>query len=315
MNQQSLRIVGNLLDQAVATVGDPVFLRLTAELSDGDKANRIAEATRQVDLLRNGGMPAYDDELVDLFYVVQYQLSHVNLAYSMIRDAMSWRNLHNRGFITNASNLHVIDYGCGALAMRFGLILAVADAIGQGEAIREVRIDSLDPNVPLVQNGVAIWNSFVSLVQNNHSPHLNLLKAALATMPALFPDVYMGVPLKEIQRNPETDVWLSALHVIYEGPTGNEDDVRKNMAYLAKSLKPDTGFLTFHYGKRNAALRASPFEDAYQKAERNPASLFSNDIQPDRTTARLHWWNFRPSNWRVYWEWAPGTVVRTYQRL
>ena len=80
--------------------------------------------------------------------------------------------------------------------MRFGLILAVADAIGQGETIREVKIDSLDPNVPLVQNGVAIWNSFVSLVQNNHSPHLNLLKAALATMPALFPDVYHGRALE-----------------------------------------------------------------------------------------------------------------------
>ena len=35
----------------------------------------------------------------------------------------------------------------------------------------------------------------------------------------------------------------------------------------------------------------------------------------DFGTTRLHWWNFRPSNWRVYWQWAPGTVVQTYQRL
>ena len=314
MNQQSLMIVGNLLDQAVATVADPVFLRLTEGLDDDAKRHRIGEATKQLDLLRNGGMPAYDDELVDLFYVVQYQLSHVNLAYSVIRDAMSWRNLDNRGLTTRTSTLHVVDYGCGALAMRFGLILAVADAIERGETIQRVTIDSLDPNVPLVQNGVAIWNSFVGLIRNNNSPHLDAIKAAMATMPALYPDVHVRVPLKAIQRMPDTDVWLSALHVIYDGPTGNEQDVRDNMGYLTDLLEPDVGYLTFHFRKRDAALRASPFEAGYQTADRHPASLFLNSIPTNRTTARLHWWNFRPPSWRVYWEWAPGTQVRSYHR-
>lgn len=38
-----------------------------------------------------------------------------------------------KGDFTGTGKLHVVDFGCGALAMQFGVALAAADAIRDGQ--------------------------------------------------------------------------------------------------------------------------------------------------------------------------------------
>jgi hypothetical protein len=165
MDNPTKLIIADILDNAIASQGELIFQRLIAGATPEERDSRVVNARNSVDLLRKGGMPAYDDAMVALFYAIQYQLSHINLVYSMICDTVQRRNLRGNHLLTDMGALHVVDYGCGALTMRFGVIFAVADALQRGETIREVRIDSLDPNVPIVQLGVDVWNAFVHLVQ------------------------------------------------------------------------------------------------------------------------------------------------------
>ena len=251
---------------------------------------------------------------MSLFYAIQYQLSHINLVYSMICDLVQRRNLRNSRSLTETGALHVVDYGCGALTMRFGVILAVADALERGEAIQEVRIASLDPNVPIVQLGVEVWNTFVRQVQTRAEPQLNWMRMAIDTMDNARPEVHLRVPLNAIQRLQNADTWLSAIHVVYDEPQSNEDEVRENLVFLRESIEPVVGFLTTDDSKLQLMEAVSPFSEGYQRLPCRPVSQFTNTITTQRTTSKLHRWGFRPPNWRMFWGWSPGTVIRVYER-
>ena len=93
-------------------------------------------------MLRTLESPDYSDGMVALIYVVRYQLSHTNLAYSIIK-MMKEQAGSIKSTLTNTDSLQVVDFGCGSLAMQFGVALAVADVLEQGHTMSEVRIDSI----------------------------------------------------------------------------------------------------------------------------------------------------------------------------
>jgi hypothetical protein len=314
MDNPTKLIIADILDNAIASQGELIFQRLIAGATPEERDSRVVNARNSVDLLRKGGMPAYDDAMVALFYAIQYQLSHINLVYSMICDTVQRRNLRGNHLLTDMGALHVVDYGCGALTMRFGVIFAVADALQRGETIREVRIDSLDPNVPIVQLGVDVWNAFVHLVQTRAEGRLNWMRMAIDAMDNARPGVYLRVPLNAIQRIHDADAWLSAIHVVYGGPQSNENEVRENLAFLNESIEPVIGFLTSDDSKLQIMRGVSPFTNGYQSLPCRPLSQFTNNIPTHQTTSKLHNWGFRPPSWRVFWGWSPGTVMRAYER-
>ena len=167
--------VSRLLDNAIAKVGQSEFDRITDGMSPIEKLRWVNDARDSLDLLRCLESPDYADPMVALLYIARYQLSHINLAFSTLKAVQCQSGSSGR-MLTNTGRLHVVDFGCGALAMQFGVALAVADALEQGQVISEVRIDSIDTSRPMLDLGVRIWVEFRRLASKD--VRLEALKTA-----------------------------------------------------------------------------------------------------------------------------------------
>ena len=157
--------------------------------------------------------------------------------------------------------LHVVDLGCGALALRFGLVFAVAAALELGEDIDEVHIDSIDPNTAMAQMGVKIWNEFFSHVLSRRldDPSLKWVLDAISRLSQPVPTV-RNIRLKELKINPEAEFWITAIHAVYPN---NVEEINSSLVYLVSTNEPDVGILTGHnhVGQGELLQRASPYED------------------------------------------------------
>ena len=121
--------------------------------------NWLRQSEQNILQLRNGNdMPNYSDPMVVLWYAIQYQMRHINLAYTLIKDTTG-----NSG-LTDAGRLHVADFGAGCLAMQFGLALAVADALESGQDIAGVWLDAIDTGRPIMELGKRLWQVLASEV-------------------------------------------------------------------------------------------------------------------------------------------------------
>ena len=130
-------------------------------------AKGIETALRDLEGLQNGEIPYYDDKWLPLLYSTWYQPSHINLAYSMINE-IAKRRYPKRVVLTRNGKLHVVDFGCGTLAMQFGVALAAADAIQQGEPLTSIKIDLIDSSRPMIDFGLKIWSQFKNEVRRDH---------------------------------------------------------------------------------------------------------------------------------------------------
>ena len=82
--------------------------------------------------------PDYDDPWVALLYLTWYQPSQVNLAYTLSRRILGATNPFLSG------SLQIVDYGCGALAMLFGLALAAAETHQKDRPHPKITVDLID---------------------------------------------------------------------------------------------------------------------------------------------------------------------------
>ena len=243
-----LRAVAKALDRALVKVAKGEYQRLSENLSRGEIANGVKNALLELKKLQYGKMPCYDDEWVPLFYSTWYQPSHINLAYSMI-DAMIKQRGGN-STLTETGRLHVVDFGCGTLAMQFGVALAAADALQRGERIHSIRFDLIDHSQGMVDMGRKIWDQFKEEVGEDRQ--LALLGEACKLV--------KSETLEEGER-PEVcegeDRWVSAIHAVYEE---NEHEVKEDLASLECVAVPDAGFITSHKSSSCIADCVSPFK-------------------------------------------------------
>ena len=147
------------LRNAIVRVAEAEFKRLANGSDSREIASGIENALKSLKGLQSGIMPDYTDDWIPLFYSTWYQLSQVNLTFSMIRAMLDQRVSTNRT-LSIMDKLHVIDFGCGALAMQFGVALAVADALRLGQKISSIRVDSTDSSQEMVDIGIKIWDQF-----------------------------------------------------------------------------------------------------------------------------------------------------------
>ena len=153
MNDATKRAVTNALDNTLMAVVPHLYEHFEQyEMKRGRKiSDRVSYALKELAKLRGPDIPDYDDAGVALLYY-WYQPRQINLAYSLITSEAV-------GGITS-DRLRVIDFGCGALAMQFGVALAAADALEQGIPISEIRIDSIDSSKLMISVGENLWKQF-----------------------------------------------------------------------------------------------------------------------------------------------------------
>ena len=240
--------VAKALDKAIAKVARTEIRRLVKAKRKKRTARAIENALHSLAGLQNGEIPNYDDEWLALLYSTWYQPSHINLAYSMIK-AMAKQRDPEGAILAPTGKLHVVDFGCGTLAMQFGVTLAAADALQQGQTLTSIKIDLIDSSQPMIDFGLKIWRQFEKEVERNEQ------LARLSETCDLIRTKTLA-----IEENPKFyrrySRWISAMHVVY---CDNKDDVKKELHRLSKEMDPHVGFFTYHYRSSFLVKSVSPF--------------------------------------------------------
>ena len=155
--------ITTVLDQSIAKVAAREFGLLSEGLTKEEWSSSVHQSLNSLGGLQQSNPPNYDDPWIALFYSTWYQPGQIQLVHLLIDEQRKARG-DEQLLGSDHQILNVVDFGCGALAVRFGLVLAVAAALELGEDIDEVHIDSIDPNTAMAQLGVKIWNEFLSQV-------------------------------------------------------------------------------------------------------------------------------------------------------
>ena len=263
-------IISRVLDAAVAKAVESEFGRCTRGMTTAEKRQWVSKARDSLDLLRSLESPDYADKMVTLLYVVRYQVSHINLAYSVI-EAINGRP-EDDSLDRFASGLHVVDFGCGALAMQFGVALMIADALERGHRVSEIRIDSIDTSGNMLDIGLKIWAEFVSLISRD--ARLSALREACSLIQANFAT---HTDCGSIQKFSGALTWISALHIVYKS---NRNEVRNALSSLREAVAPKTALMTCYGDSRNPGnipllKDVSPFGGAYRLTQ-----LSSSQVAP-----------------------------------
>ena len=188
-------------------------------------------------------MPDYSDPMVVLWYTIQYQMRHINPAYTLIKDTTG-----NIG-LTDAGRLQVADFGAGCLAMQFGLALAVADALESRQDIAGVWLDAIDTSRPMMELGKKLWEEFAN--ESGHHTGLHFLtEAARLIQWHGFHEQHHSV-----RKFAGMNCWVSALHTLYEG---SESAVGSALSDLCDTLDPDRVLVTSYRGKLGLAEQVLP---------------------------------------------------------
>ena len=193
-------------------------------------------------------MPCYD-AWDALLYSTWYQPSQINLAYTLARKVTKDKNPLRSG----SGSLEVFDFGCGALAMQFGLALAAADTMKKYHTCPQLAVVSRDKNKPMHRIGKRLWRRFVDEIADEENyPELNALRQVCAALKV------------DDHGNSTATRWLTVLHVAY-GESAAE--VKKSLDARVRKKKPHMVLVTAGPGFDGWAY--SPDESAgYSRREK-----------------------------------------------
>lgn len=269
------------MDMAFANVLEDEFSRLTARMRSNQIEAWLYRSEQSISRLHNSGdMPDYSDPMVVLRYVILYQLGHINLAYTLIKNGQQGQGL------TDTGALQVVDFGAGTLAMSFGTAMAVADALADGENISAVRLDAIDTGRPMMDLGLKLWNEFGNETSRRYGME-PLTKATELIQHSLHDNCL------SVQKFGNSDCWLSSLHSLYDD---NEVAVRSALTTLCGILDPNLVALTCFAGKSDIANRVVPTGRNWQR-ERKPQLLFGGSIDSSHAAGVAFDRGFQPTTW------------------
>ena len=232
-------------------------------------------------MLRKGTPPDYNDDWVALFYLTWYQASQINLAHSLIEGMNQSRGCNN--FIANGTpSLHVVDFGCGALAMQFAIAWAAAEALENGANIKSIRIGSCDVAIPMVRLGQQLWREF-KLEISRYESLRTLSDVCEEVIRPRYGKPESGILFNTPRVNEER--WLSAIHTVYEN---NVEELRESLYQLAQDITPANGILSCHNDSNSKQLlhKATPFPDEFPYYSKSTESQI-DDWLPEVTQWRL----------------------------
>ena len=295
--------IADALDKAITTVAQQEFDRLTKDLNNEQIEEKVVGALISLRRLQSGDIPNYDEW--DALFYHWYQPSHINLAYSMIE----WSH-------ELSDQLHIVDFGCGALAMQFGVFLAAVDAIERGQPINEIKIDSIDTSQAMIDIGQKIWEQLKREIARN--PNLSYLDRAYEVIK---PIIQEKGDIERIGSAPHSNVWVSAIHAVYDD---NKNAVQQSLNSLVDRLNPDVCFTSTHSKSKSLLSEVWSFaDDGYDViCQDNVQSSFSGELeaitqwrrqlnsnlpQSDPILENLDPVRYYLDN-PVRWRWAPSTV-------
>ena len=290
--------IADALDKAITTVAEQEFDRLTKGLNNEQIAEKVVGALQSLKRLQEGSIPNYDEW--DALFYHWYQPSHISLAYNTIKLANGL-----------SGQLHFVDFGCGALAMQFGVFLAAADAIERGQSITEIKIDSIDTSQAMVNIGQKIWEQLKREIGRN--PSLSYLDRAYEVIQPIHLIIQEIGDMERVGFAPNSNVWVSAIHAVYDD---NKDVLQQSLKLLVDRFNPDVCFASTHI------LSKPLLSEVWSFADDRYDVISHDDVQPsfvDELAEITQWRRELNSNlpqidpilWYldspVTWKWADST--------
>ncbi len=242
MDRETMDAVGEALDTAITKVAQRRLASLSAGQSDQRIAMRIYRSLDSLRKLQRGVMPKYNDWDA-LFYCLWYQPGHVNLAYTLARKVPTSKN----PLVTGKGQLSVIDFGCGALAVQFGLALVAADTLAKRRKLPQIAVLPIDTSEPMKSIGWSIWSQFTDEIERY--PELRALQSVCNEMKF------------DNEHRTEAVVWLTALHVAYEE---NTEEVESALADIIEREQPNVVLVTTQGSSATHAYSAEAYDYSNQ---------------------------------------------------
>ena len=234
MNTQSYNSLTKALDVAIARVVSECFDEFSSDLEPDIVTENIRHALNGFEGLKYGFMPSYNDKWIALLYLTRYQPGHINLAFTLARYMME----NNREKIVQSGRLNVFDFGCGALAMQFGLALAAANILNDSSPPVQITIEGEDTSQSMKEIGKRIWKAFLrELDRASDDPSLIRVR-----------EMCKYVKLCTLEDAETIPTWLTVLHVAYE--KGRDEREARLFQILGKH-EPDLVLVTSHANKRS----------------------------------------------------------------
>ena len=206
----SAALVREALDRAIAEVAEAEYRRLTEGMTIEHQTESVDNALKSLTRLQQGIPPDYKSEWIALFYLSWYQPRQIHLAYAALRELLEHNPLPAR---------HVIDYGCGALAVQIALAILLAEdqeLLNSGLAVYGV-----DSNMPMMDIGKELWEKFreIAGARIHDDPFFQCLHVALDSMADVcschvsFPDALAH--LEAARASASDNCWITAVHAVY----------------------------------------------------------------------------------------------------
>ena len=254
------------LDKAIARAG---LNALTTAMEKPPYSGMEPDARKQAVLAKSNALreslgnlvsPDYADDVTAAAYLFTYQASHIGVAWAMVQEMARNRPRSNL-LLVDSGKLHVVDFGCGALAMQFGVALAIAEAIEKGEKIDSVVIDGIDTSRPMQDIGMSVWQEFGKAVDSGL--RLEALSSAWRLIEYNCHDNY-----RSVQQIPDAEVWLSAMHAVYQS---SKDEIKHIFGHFRKNATPTAVFATC-WGTKHSTANVEIIRNAWP----NRASEFQS---------------------------------------
>ena len=200
-------------------------------------------------------MPNYSDRLVVLLYCIWYHPSQVNLAYTLAQNVPKDKN----PLLSGTPSLRVFDYGCGALAMQFGLTLAAIDLWERHKSVPKISVQSYDTSKEIIRIGQDIWHEFRT--ELDRDAQLDGPREVCSAINLEFQEIESDT--SPIRYNTQESRWLTVLHVSYRK---NTRLARKDLNSHIRCNRPDLVLVTFH--PEAAEYSFCPNQPGYNLAHR-----------------------------------------------
>ena len=269
--------IAHLLDQTIATVAEQELNRLCRGLDHLEIKDNVERALEELDKLTGKDQPSYNDEWVDLFYVTWYQPRQINVALTILQQL--YEEVRYEHLRTNYP-LHIIDLGCGALAVQFAAAIAASKY-----QCTDVSVKGIDPSAPMRNLGENLWREFCSIVAQH--PGLSDLSQTCESMNTYgcesfdSPEAYFVSEDAFLRYYPGPECLLLAVHTVYES---NQQDIKEALQNFRDQSGPSSILVTCNTNKNAIARSAIGEYDSRQ--ELTPAELTLQGNLPETTKWR-----------------------------
>ena len=231
-----------IIDEAVADAATEL-LNQASRSKHFDHSLKDAMVKMTGDLTRCQ-MADYAHPAIAIAYLVHYQIPRTGLAAYLLQKAAQQRH-GNPLILTKDKPLHVIDFGCGTLAVQLGLAVTLAEAIKAGIQQPAVRITSIDRARSMLNSGQTLWNHLSERARRTRQ--LTALYQAMQSIRA------NTTSLNIVSSAATEETWLTTLHTVHNNDSQHQQRVTAEMKSIADATSPRMGIIAFHWSATQIA--------------------------------------------------------------